>query len=150
MSTFESSPVHCLKWHPSGNLWRPGCSGAAVMPWSMSSNISFAWDIPCSSMKYSPTQVTKWSLKVPLINWWRISGVIISWMSARGKSFVKGYFDRWVRLTKISDLHTPLCHHQSHSYPTANHYQQSRIADQWNHVFNIHPHCQGPLEGLYI
>ena len=64
---------------------------------SISSNISFAHASPCSSTKYSPIHITRWSLKVPLMTWWRRSGVRISWMSALGKWNVKGYifFSEW-------------------------------------------------------
>ena len=46
--------------------------------------------VPCSKMRYSLIQATKWSLKVPLISWCSKSGVRSSWMSARGNSNVKG------------------------------------------------------------
>lgn len=58
---------------------------------SISSRIRFASVRPWTDNRYFSTQETRWSLKVPLMSWWRMSGVIRWWMSARGKSFVKGY-----------------------------------------------------------
>ena len=52
---------------------------------SMSTQISFERASPCSNKRYSSIQVTKWSLNVPLMSWWRRSGARSSWMSAQGK-----------------------------------------------------------------
>ena len=43
------------------------------------------------ALMYAVTHSTKWSLKHPLMSWWRMSGAISWWISARGKSFVNGY-----------------------------------------------------------
>ena len=59
--------------------------------WSISSIISFAALSPCIKIKYSLTQVTMWSLNVPLITWCSRSGDKSSCMSARGKYTVKGW-----------------------------------------------------------
>ena len=53
--------------------------------------ISFAWLSPCICTRYFQINSTRWSLKVPLITWCSKSSDIISWISAHGKSFVKGY-----------------------------------------------------------
>lgn len=45
----------------------------------------------CLMKRYSSTQDTRWSLNPPFITWWRRSGDNSSWISARGKSFVKGW-----------------------------------------------------------
>lgn len=58
---------------------------------SISSRIRLACVLPWTDNRYFSTQETRWSLKVPLMSWWRMSGVISEWMSAREKSFVKGY-----------------------------------------------------------
>ena len=110
ISPFESSPVHCLKRRPCGNPRRRENGGTRasliknerdfrckeeklckIYLWSMSSNTVAAPALPYSSTRNFSTQVTKWSLKVPLMTWWRMSGAISSCMSARGKSFVNGY-----------------------------------------------------------
>ena len=61
--------------------------------WSISSSVILACARPWVLTRYSSTQVTRWSLNVPLISWCRMSGAISSWMSALGKSFVKGWKD---------------------------------------------------------
>ena len=46
----------------------------------MSANMAFAWVSLCVRMRYSPTHVTRWSLKVPLMIWCRRSGATSSYM----------------------------------------------------------------------
>ena len=107
ISALELSPVHCLNPWPSGNRHSAGKDGTAAILvtsqwvcgdtititylWSISAMISLACCLPCSSSKNSLIQVMRWSLNVPLISWCRRSGVISSWISAHGKSEVKGY-----------------------------------------------------------
>ena len=62
--------------------------------WSISSMISFAVPSLCVKIRYSLTQVTIWSLNVPLITWCGRSSDKSSWMSAQGKYGVKGWFIR--------------------------------------------------------
>lgn len=92
-------------WKPSQSRERRSCSNPTKwIMWatdsdlliqinylrSMSSIISCDFASPCTIYKYSLTQATIWSLKVPLMTWCRRSGERSSWMSARGKFCVKG------------------------------------------------------------
>ena len=58
---------------------------------------------PCTIMRYSPTQVTRWSLNVPLMIWWRRSEHKSSWMSAWGNSAVNGCKWLWLDTEKDTD-----------------------------------------------
>ncbi len=58
---------------------------------SISSIISSPRFFPYANSRQSMIQATRWSLKVPLITWWRRSPDISSQMSARGNPSVKGY-----------------------------------------------------------
>ena len=106
---FESSPVHWWKSRPSGNRRSPGNGGMAdiliqfnqlvdtmklsiTYRRSMSSMISFALASPWVRMRYSLTHITMWSLKVPLMTWWSKSGDKSSWICARGKYCVNGWY----------------------------------------------------------
>ena len=109
ISALESSPVHCWKFHPCLNWQRPGKGGASEIllnDWSeqggtkvldelthcrsISSSMCFDSDKPCCFSRYSWTQVMRWSLKVPVIAWWRRSGESNLWIFARGKLAVNG------------------------------------------------------------
>lgn len=130
MRALESSPVHCAKswpswkWHNLGNagmveiLHKCWPELSAVFEFiitnhlSMSSMIAFTRASPCSSYRYSFTDITKWSLKVPLMTWWSKSGVRSSWISAQANPCVQGFKGGqikldylWYRLTTISALH---------------------------------------------
>ena len=98
-----------MLWQDNQTHWR-----------SISSKIWFAQASPCSSTRYSPTHSTKWSLKVPLISWWSMSGDMISWMSACRTLWVNGWRGQYqsqhpnywalYTLTKISSS-TPYSSH---------------------------------------
>ena len=77
---------------------------------SISSNIFVARVVPCEALRYSSTQVTRWSLNVPLINWCSISGEISSWISARGKSLVKGWKKRKSEKINLNTTSARDCH----------------------------------------
>lgn len=68
---------------------------------------------PCSSIKYSLTHDTRWSLKVPLMTWWSKSGHNSMWMSARGNSHVNGYHTVRIRTGVLKYS----AHHHITSYP---------------------------------
>ena len=113
MKALESSSVHCEKSRLSEKRCKPGNAGTKE---TLSNSLGWAFGkvyfthrrsisciygkepaSPCSSTRYSSTQVTRWSLKVPLISWCKISGVRRVWMSARGKLWVKDYCDSYQR-----------------------------------------------------
>ena len=82
---------------------------------SISSRIQLASASPCIYLRYSPIQIMRWSLKMPLINWWRRSGDSILKISAYGKSFVNGCHKQLLVLhhQQVEDnilLDTPLFH----------------------------------------
>jgi hypothetical protein len=71
--------------------------------------------LPCTFNKYSFTHIMIWSLKVPLITWWRRSSDNNSWILVRGKLEVNGcrfklkqiwQCNKHERLTTMS-AHTP-------------------------------------------
>ena len=84
--------------------------------WSISSKISCPFTSPCSSTKYSPIQVTRWSLNVPLITWWRISPQTPLWISAQGKSFVNSW--EWVQISIVRVVKWSLATYDKISYYT--------------------------------
>ena len=117
--SFESIPSSALWNHPSPllkptSLWKPpqpckwrNNSNSTEIKLAMvtkfigtyrrstSLRIPFNCSSPCKFLKYASIQVIIWSLNAPLISWCKMSGVINSWMSARGKYSVntckKGY-----------------------------------------------------------
>ena len=170
MRALESSPVHCLNRRPWGNRCRPGKDGAAAIlnvdlsekeekkKWlyyntyrrSMSSKISFARVWPCSSTRYSPTHVTRWSLNVPLISWCKRSGERISCMSAHGKLNVNGcskVSSHWH--TRMSE-HIQWHHHQFHTCPINGLNQVYLVIPPYTPVFGDLQNHQDHLEGLCI
>jgi len=68
---------------------------------SISSRIAWALDLWCFFLMYVMTQLTRWSLNVPLISWWSRSGVITSYMLAWGKCSVNGYRGLEVRWHRV-------------------------------------------------
>ena len=85
---------------------------------SISLRISLACAWPCIKTRYFLTQVTRWSLKTPLMSWCSRSGEIILWISAWGKSFVKGYII-YVSIVKSEwDLNILLYCQWHHIHPT--------------------------------
>lgn len=120
---------------------------------SMSSMISFARACPCSIARYSPTHVTRWSLNVPLINWCKISGDSISWISARGKSYVKGcnhivWMYNPIEL-KIDTIYLPQHRHQFRTHPKECLDQRWPVTHRSACVFSDHPVHQDQLKGQY-
>ena len=124
ISAFESLPVHCLNPHPLGKQQRPGNSGAAAILrigrkkivtwylkdahcWSSSAIFFFASAPVLFCLIYCSTHATRWSLNVPLISWWRTSGVIISCMSAWGNWNKNGYEKNQLNLENKQVGHTP-------------------------------------------
>ena len=92
--------------------------------WSTSSRILFAPFVPWVRFKYSSTQVTRWSLKVPLIIWWRISGKTSSWISVHGKSLVNGCGNKCISCSNNNENpeHTtiwPTTPYSFHSLPSS-------------------------------
>jgi hypothetical protein len=72
-------------------IWMSKQYSIEIYLWSISSMISPASLLLCVRYRYSSTHVTRWSLKVALISWCRMSDEISSWISAQGKSSVNGY-----------------------------------------------------------
>ena len=68
---------------------------------SISWMIFSAWDFPCWRIRYSSIHDMRWSLKTPLMSWWSISGVISSWISARGKPWVNGWGDDYYKIMTV-------------------------------------------------
>lgn len=84
---------------------------------SMSSRILSASALLWVWTRYFSTQSTKWSLNLPLMSWWRISGESISWMSAHGKSLVNGYLQLVTEKQSMS-LYLLSNHWQVHIFST--------------------------------
>ena len=141
MRAFESSPVHCLNPLPIGNRRKPAKWEARAMlqiTWvicrnnshkmyrlSISSSILFALFSLCRAWMYSFTQVTTWSLNAPLISWCKMSGESSSWMSALGKSLVKGcevYVSEFnnAKKNKNTTITSPTSPYSSHKTPSSN------------------------------
>ena len=80
------------KWRSSSNtVFSSGIEGKKGNPthqWSILSSLCCASAWPYSRTRYCLTQVTKWSLNVPLIIWCRRLGTMSWWISAWGKLFV--------------------------------------------------------------
>ena len=83
---------------------------------SISAKISFALVLPWTCSRYFVTHSTKWSLKVPLINWCKISGASRRYMVAHGNPSVKGY-KRWglnMSVERVYTLMSASIPHSSH------------------------------------
>ena len=71
---------------------------------SISAKISFTSAFPWVSSRYLVTHSTRWSLKAPMINWWRMSGSKSQRMLARGNLAVNGYHGTTVSFNHINVL----------------------------------------------
>jgi len=94
--TALGKPSQTREWRYSSNsdlLWEDVIELMNEVTYlrSMSLIISSARLVPCTALRYFATQLTRWSLKAPLMSWWRRSNDSNSWISARRKSFVNGY-----------------------------------------------------------
>lgn len=79
-----------VEWNQNTLIMIPMFSRACTYRRSISERISSILVSPCVIFRYLCTQATRWSLNAPLINWCRMSGDMSAWISALGKSFVKG------------------------------------------------------------
>lgn len=122
ISTFKSSPVHCENPCPLRKCCRPENGGTMAILFtfskccnsekkntywqSISAKISFASVFPWT--RYFVTHSTRWSLKVPLINWWRMLGAKSKWMLAQGNLSVNSYHSTTVSVHHINILYSHL------------------------------------------
>ena len=121
----------------------------------MSSRISFARALPWVMTRYSPTHVTRWSLKVPLMTWWSKSGASNSWISALGKPFVNGW------KCNVNGMHSckrrnrekcdlPQCLRRGHIHPRGCQVLTRRLTNQCVLEFCVHLRHLVYPKGQYI